>query len=436
MLKQKLLTSVYLFLLLIFATGHLASAETTGTFTVVKGDVQVTSAGGATEKAKVGKKVNPSDVITAGPDSRAKIVMADKNVINISPETKMALEKYVYDPASDNKQVTLNVVYGKVRATVEQKYDGEKNKFHIKTPAAVAGVRGTDFLTSYSAKTKETKIVTFEGRVAVGMPGPGGQIINPVFVTPGQMTVATQGVPPAPPVAVPAEEFKKVSSESQAEPNKTESAKPEPNAPQKEEKPDDKKDDGKKADSAQNEEPKKSDAAPADEAPKKENVQADEPAKKDSAKADEPKKEEPRQADNSKSDGKPGKPGDTKADKGPASEGKREPASTAAGGNPPAPGAAPSPGGPELGKAPPPPNGTMMPPPAPGTMMLDRTDLAPTISRDVMTPTLQNARPVMNNFTPYVPPAQATQNYINQVNQIIQNSNTQSKVNIIIKRAP
>lgn len=463
MRKQNLLTSFYLFLLLILATGQFALAQSNGTFTVVKGDVQVTSANGTTEKAKVGKKVNPADVITAGAESRAKIVMADKNVINISPETKMALEKYVFDPSTDNKQVTLNVVYGKVRATVEQKYDGEKNKFHIKTPAAVAGVRGTDFLTSYSAKTRETKIITFEGKVAVGLPGPGGQIMNPVFVTPGQMTTTTQGAPPTPPVSVPAEEFNKVKSDSQAEPAKNETTKTDSAAPQKEEKGEDKKedaaksdaaaDDGSKKDAAQNEEPKseepkkedtakkdepkkedtakKEESAKRDEPAKKETAQTEEPPKKDSAKKDEPRKEErqdakspekrdePKQAENNRGGDKSGKPSAPKTDQSPSSDGKREPASTAARGP------SSTSGGREVGKVPPPP---------PGTMMLDRSDLAPTISSGV--PTFQSQTNVNTNFTPYVPPAATTQQHINQVKEIISNTNTQSKVNIIIKRAP
>ena len=136
-----------------------AMAQVNGVMTVVKGDITVTTAAdGKTEKAKVGKKIFPGDTIQAGADARAKIVMSDKNVLNIAPDSKMVIEKYENDPAKGNKQVTLNVLYGKVRASVEQKYDGEKNKFHVKTPSAVAGVRGTDFLTSYDASSKSSKV--------------------------------------------------------------------------------------------------------------------------------------------------------------------------------------------------------------------------------------------------------------------------------------
>ncbi len=194
-------------------TAHAAGLE--GVMMVVKGDIKVTTPDGKTEAAKVGKKVSSGDTITAGPDSRAKVVMADKNVINVSPDSKIVIEKY--ENNGKDKNVELNVVYGKVRASVEQKYDGEKNKFNIKTPSAVAGVRGTDFLMGYNTQTKVAQVITFSGSVAVGQPGPGGTIKNPVFVNAGQMTTAGPGKTPDAPKSVPKEDLNKASNETTAD---------------------------------------------------------------------------------------------------------------------------------------------------------------------------------------------------------------------------
>ncbi len=187
-----------------------------GIMMVVKGDVKVTSAATkSTEPGKVGKKVFPGDTILTGPDSRAKIVMSDKNVLNISPDTKIVIEKYTNN--GQEKSVELKVEFGKIRASVEQKYDGEKSKFNVKTPSAVAGVRGTDFLTSYDRVSKKSEIITFTGTVAVGKPGPGGAILNPVFVQPGQMTSATEGKAPEAPKTLPKEDVKKANQESNSD---------------------------------------------------------------------------------------------------------------------------------------------------------------------------------------------------------------------------
>jgi len=203
------------FFVVSFTTTSFAQAIS-GVMMVVKGDIKVTSKDGKTEAAKVGKKVVAGDTITSGPDSRAKIVMADKNVINVSPDSKIVIEKYEND-GKDKKNVELNVVYGKLRASVEQKYDGEKSKFNVKTPSAVAGVRGTDFITGYNPSTKSAQIITFQGSVAVGTPGPGGSIQNPVFVKAGQMTEAGAGKPPEAPKSVPKEELNKMNNETKAE---------------------------------------------------------------------------------------------------------------------------------------------------------------------------------------------------------------------------
>jgi hypothetical protein len=205
-----------IYLTLVPAFQAMADEPVHGILMVVKGDVKVTSGQSKiTEPGKVGKKILPGDSISTGPDSRAKIVMSDKNVLNISPDSQMAIEKYTND--GKDKNVELKVEFGKIRASVEQKYDGEKSKFNVKTPSAVAGVRGTDFLTSYDRGSKKSQIITFSGTVAVGKPGPGGAILNPVFVQPGQTTTASEGKAPESPKAMPKEEMKKANQESSAD---------------------------------------------------------------------------------------------------------------------------------------------------------------------------------------------------------------------------
>lgn len=194
------------------------AADVHGVLQVVKGDVQIKSAkDGKTAKAKVGSKIFPKDTIITGKDSRAKIVMVDNNVLNISPETKLEIQNYEYAPEAGKKDVLLNVLYGKVRSKVEQKYDGKTTNFQLKTPTAVAGVRGTDFMAGYAPSTNVSSVVTFEGSVAFGQPGPGGTILNPVAVTPGQMTEMAGNVAPPPPRPVPPAQLASMDSDSNAD---------------------------------------------------------------------------------------------------------------------------------------------------------------------------------------------------------------------------
>ncbi len=186
---------------------------------VVKGDVTVISSKDQkSAKAKIGTKVFPGDTIETKKDARAKLVMVDKNIINISPDSKFQLEKYEYNAQTNKKGAILNVIYGKVRATVSQKYDGEENRFQVKTKSSVAGVRGTDFMVSFNETTNTSKVITFEGRVEVGQGLDAmGKIQNPVTVDPGQFTVANLNAPPSLPSTVPQEEFKSLSQSTVAE---------------------------------------------------------------------------------------------------------------------------------------------------------------------------------------------------------------------------
>jgi hypothetical protein len=136
--------------------------------------------------------------------------------LNISPETVMKIATYDYQPEQNKKKVLLDVLKGKVRSTVKQKYDGQANSYQIKTKAAVAGVRGTDFIASYDPKMARLEVVTFEGKVEVGQLGSNGLMKDSVFVPAGQMTEVLVGKSPEVPKAVPAAELKQMDQNSQA----------------------------------------------------------------------------------------------------------------------------------------------------------------------------------------------------------------------------
>lgn len=202
-----------------------------GQFEVVKGDVQVSKAdapnqsnGKKTQAAQTGQKVCAGDTVTSGPQSRAKIVMEDGNQLNISPDSQIKIEQYDFKPAENKKKVMLNVLYGKLRSATKKENmyndfakDGSSNTFQVKTKSAVAGVRGTDFLTSFDRRTSKSEIITFKGAVEVGQLGANGTIQNSVQVTAGQKTEARPGAPPLPPVTVPKKEFERMGSDTRAE---------------------------------------------------------------------------------------------------------------------------------------------------------------------------------------------------------------------------
>lgn len=186
-----------------------------GLFRVVKGKVTYQKKNKSKfRKAKVNKKVCSGDKIKTDAASRTKIVMADGNEINISPSTELLIEQYERSASKNEKKVLLNVLYGKIRSNVKDKYkDTKNNHYRVKTKSAVAGVRGTEFMASFNSATNQSRVVTFEGSVAVGQ-FKNGNFVASVTVKPGQYTSNSPGSNPHPPREVPPQEFVQLDQET------------------------------------------------------------------------------------------------------------------------------------------------------------------------------------------------------------------------------
>ncbi len=199
--------------LLVFGSSTFA-ATSFGVLMVVKGSVKILKKDDTSTDAKINSKVFPEDAIVTGKDSRAKIVMSDRNIINVLPETKLRIDQYINN--EKEKNVRLSLIQGKVRNNVEEKYDNEKNRFEVKTPTAVAGVRGTQFITSFNRLTNKTEIVTLKGEVAFqGLDAKSNKLTEPVVVKKGETSQNQEpGAPPATPTRLNPVELNKAENET------------------------------------------------------------------------------------------------------------------------------------------------------------------------------------------------------------------------------
>lgn len=148
------------------------SADPVGTVNAVVGDAKVARAGGGEDVVRTEQAVYEGDTLTTGSGGRIRVVFKDDNVLNVPPDSRVVIEAYSADAKSARRKTLLNLMYGKVRAKVSKanKYDGAHNTFQVRTKAAVAGVRGTDFVTSFTPGEKAwiTEVKTFEGHVEFG----------------------------------------------------------------------------------------------------------------------------------------------------------------------------------------------------------------------------------------------------------------------------
>ncbi len=145
-----------------------AMAKGFGVVTMVRGKAIQISENGQKSELKKGDKVFETDTITTFATSAVRIVMMDTNIIDIYPNSNLLIKEYVYDPKQDKKNVRLEITVGRVKSTVKQRYDNNRNKYEVKTPVVVAGVRGTVFITEHESESALSRIQTLEGHVMVG----------------------------------------------------------------------------------------------------------------------------------------------------------------------------------------------------------------------------------------------------------------------------
>jgi hypothetical protein len=154
-------SSLKFFLVLLIALPHFAWAQA-AVVRMLRGQaVQVSD----------GKEValKPDDQVSVGTKIRTldksflRLAFTDKTQINLGPNSEMVVERF-----GGGDSGIINVIKGKIRATVSKDYlemrEKQRSKLFIKSPEAVLGVRGTDFMLSVGASASST--VLFEGEIA------------------------------------------------------------------------------------------------------------------------------------------------------------------------------------------------------------------------------------------------------------------------------
>ena len=132
-------------LVTLVAVPHVAVANDVGTVKVSKGTARI-ERGAQRLPAPVGAQLRQGDVVVTGPDGAVGVTFSDNSLLSIGPDSRLAIDKFAFDPTthkgafeSSLGKGTLAGISGKI---AKQSPDAMK----VKTPAALHGVRGTEFL--------------------------------------------------------------------------------------------------------------------------------------------------------------------------------------------------------------------------------------------------------------------------------------------------
>jgi len=122
-----------------------AQADDVGMIKVARGDVQIERAGQKIPGA-VGTRVRQGDVLVTGAGASAGVSFLDNSMLSTGPNSRLAIDRFAFDKTTHAgsfetslSQGTLAAISGKI---AKQSPDAMK----VRTPAAVLGARGTEFL--------------------------------------------------------------------------------------------------------------------------------------------------------------------------------------------------------------------------------------------------------------------------------------------------
>jgi len=160
--------SILVFILFIFllAPGLSYAANVAAEVIKIKGEVFVQR-----KSERISLKLNQNlyedDVVETGNSGRIKIKLKEGgNEIVLGGDTELKIER-VGQKINNSSGTVLGLNKGSVRSNVRKKYSGKGDDvYQVKTPNAVAGVRGTVFMVSFSPRNRESLIATERGAVA------------------------------------------------------------------------------------------------------------------------------------------------------------------------------------------------------------------------------------------------------------------------------
>ena len=130
-----------------------AVAADVGLIKVSKGSVQI-QRGAAKTPATVGAGVQASDVIVTGADGSAGITFTDNSLDSVGPNSVFAIDKYSFDTTTHQGEFEGNLKQGRLAAISGKMVKQSPESMKIRTPSAIMGVRGTEFVVQVDEKTK------------------------------------------------------------------------------------------------------------------------------------------------------------------------------------------------------------------------------------------------------------------------------------------
>jgi len=140
-----------------------------GTIEVASGSVTVAQEGKAAQPATAGTNLMRGDTVRTAAGGKARLKFRDGSTVSLGEETTFQVARFTHNAARGSRVAQFDLIGGILRAIVPPA-QAKDSRFEIRTPAAVAAVRSTDWMIEHTGKA-ETHVFVGEGAVAVTSTG-------------------------------------------------------------------------------------------------------------------------------------------------------------------------------------------------------------------------------------------------------------------------
>jgi len=140
-------SSRLLFPLLLLAAAAASASDDVGQIKVAKGQVMVDRSGKSLP-AEVGMTLAAADVVKTGTDGSVGITMRDSSRLSAGPNSVLSLDHFEFDPTTHEGRFDTGLQRGTLAVASGRIAKQSPQAMTVRTPSAVLGVRGTDFVVS------------------------------------------------------------------------------------------------------------------------------------------------------------------------------------------------------------------------------------------------------------------------------------------------
>lgn len=135
-----------------------------------------------------------NDTVVTRSQSRARLMLNDGSLLTLAPRTKLVISRSVYEPKKKSRSTYIEQEGGKVRYWIKKLLGHTPSECKVKTPTAVAGVRGSDFIISVTATHTEVTALDHTELEVVSLAAPD---MIPIRVVDFERTIIQAGALPS-----------------------------------------------------------------------------------------------------------------------------------------------------------------------------------------------------------------------------------------------